>query len=818
MKNLKKVLSLVLALAMALSLMTAAFAADAGDYKDYNEVTYKEAVDVMTAAGVFNGSDSGNFNPTDTLNREQAAKIITYMLLGQKEADKLTATVAPYADVAANRWSAGAIAYCTNEGIIAGDGNGKFNPTDKVLGVQFAKMLLVALGYDPQIEQLVGNSWAINISKLAITAGLADDLDISLNSALTREQAAQMAFNAMTARMVDYTGGTNITTPDGTTIVVDADRYYVGHTTTTGYRMDVANDEYTQFCEQYASKLKLNKGSSDDLDRPSNEWVFENKSIGTYAQKAAVVYTADMNTDSGKKTVKNDLKNYYYGNTNDAGLSSTGNVSAVSNIDSSDEVAALTENGRSVEIYVTDNVITDIVAIDSKLVEVKKVAKDEVTLTGGANKIEDDHDLFAFFSDLEKDDEVVVVLDDNNDVVEAYEPEYVTGKYTKNKGSGDTTEYTIGGEVYQKAKGVAGLADGDINDTLTLTLDQYGYILAVDTENVADDVYAYVLDYSANNNRGDYDYALKLLFTDGTTKWVDVAELDDDVVADGDVTAAEMEALVDNPTFVSFNETDDGYDITSESSDTDAAKTGAITKGDSSMLGYTASNKTIFLVKKDGAYTVYTGIKNVPSMNIAAAGDAMILKEGAIAKIVVIDEAATTSNEDQVFIYDTASQGTEADNSTTIKYYNAIVNGEDTTIGVSDTAFHSGAVNGLYLDNSYTDEYISSTMAGNLVNTTSEVDTGDVRVYKQSTTLTDIKLKNGILTVGASKTFVMADEYESWIVKLNGGTGGEVDTLALSSDGIVADGEIVLASGDYVIVILDDDGYVTDLYLVDANA
>ena len=52
MKNLKKVLSLVLALAMALSLMTAAFAADASDYKDYSKVTYKEAVDVMTAAGI----------------------------------------------------------------------------------------------------------------------------------------------------------------------------------------------------------------------------------------------------------------------------------------------------------------------------------------------------------------------------------------------------------------------------------------------------------------------------------------------------------------------------------------------------------------------------------------------------------------------------------------------------------------------------------------------------------------------------------------------------------------------------------------------
>ena len=175
MKNLKKVLSLVLALAMALSLMTAAFAADASDYKDYSKVTYKEAVDVMTAAGIFNGGDGNNFNPDATLNREQAAKIITYMLMGQKEADKLTTTIAPYADVAATRWSAGSIAYCTNEGIIAGDGNGRFNPTAGVTGLQFAKMLLVALSYDAKVENLVGNSWAINTAKLALNTDLETD-------------------------------------------------------------------------------------------------------------------------------------------------------------------------------------------------------------------------------------------------------------------------------------------------------------------------------------------------------------------------------------------------------------------------------------------------------------------------------------------------------------------------------------------------------------------------------------------------------------------------------------------------------------------
>ena len=67
MKNLKKVLSLVLALAMALSLMTAAFAADASDYKDYSKVTYKEAVDVMTAAGIFNGGEEESiYNQADS--------------------------------------------------------------------------------------------------------------------------------------------------------------------------------------------------------------------------------------------------------------------------------------------------------------------------------------------------------------------------------------------------------------------------------------------------------------------------------------------------------------------------------------------------------------------------------------------------------------------------------------------------------------------------------------------------------------------------------------------------------------------------------
>lgn len=102
-------------------------------------------------------------------------------------------------------WSAGAIAYCTNEGILAGDGNGRFNPAAGVTGLWFGKMLLVVLGYDAEIKKLVGSSWAINTAKLALNTDLDKDMeDISLSTELTREEADQMAFNAMKATLVEY--------------------------------------------------------------------------------------------------------------------------------------------------------------------------------------------------------------------------------------------------------------------------------------------------------------------------------------------------------------------------------------------------------------------------------------------------------------------------------------------------------------------------------------------------------------------------------------------------------------------------------------
>lgn len=202
MKNLKKTLSLVLVAVMMLGILTIGAGAA---FTDQADVDYTEAVDVLSAVGVLAGFEDGSFKPDEILTREQAAKIIAYIMIGKSAADALTTSTAPFTDVPASRWSAGYIAFCVSQGIINGYGDGTFGPADTLTGFQFAKMLLCALGYGKN-DEFVGSNWTIEVAKLAIPLGIfSGNVEGASNSPCTREAAALYAFNAMTKCMtVNY--------------------------------------------------------------------------------------------------------------------------------------------------------------------------------------------------------------------------------------------------------------------------------------------------------------------------------------------------------------------------------------------------------------------------------------------------------------------------------------------------------------------------------------------------------------------------------------------------------------------------------------
>ena len=303
MRNLKKVLALVLALVMSLSLVTIA---NAADFSDNADIDYSEAVDVMVAAGIIDGVGTNSFDPNGTLTREQAAKLITYMLLGENS-EKLGIESSSFKDVAVTRWSAPAIEYCASLGIIDGAGDGNFYPAGKLTGFAFAKMLLTALGYDSQIEKFVGASWTINVATLGMEVGLDDGLETVFGSAeISRQEAAQMALNAIKAPLVEYDNDSTISV-NGATVQINggsakfvtttlAKEQRISNRTLTNTGANTQNSGYTvEFGEKYLPKLEL-KGETDAFGRPSYTWSYDKEEIGTYVDytNLTATYTEEV--------------------------------------------------------------------------------------------------------------------------------------------------------------------------------------------------------------------------------------------------------------------------------------------------------------------------------------------------------------------------------------------------------------------------------------------------------------------------------------------------------------------------------------------
>ena len=201
MRNLKKVLSLVLCMAMMLSIMVVGAGAA---FSDQKEIKNTEAVDVCAALNIINGYTDGSFRPEGTITRAEACKMICVALNGGKEPVLGTSAVASFTDTKGH-WAEGYIESCVAQGIVAGVGGGKFNPNGNVTGTQFAKMLLIALGYNADNEGYVGAAWEVEVNVDASAKGLYADLaGMDPSKALSRDNAAQMVWNALNAYEVEY--------------------------------------------------------------------------------------------------------------------------------------------------------------------------------------------------------------------------------------------------------------------------------------------------------------------------------------------------------------------------------------------------------------------------------------------------------------------------------------------------------------------------------------------------------------------------------------------------------------------------------------
>ncbi len=187
MKNLKKVLALVLAFACAFTMFAGAAFTDEADIKA------KDAVNMLTALGVIEGDPDGSFRPDATVTRAEMAKMI-FVVRNNSIDDSAYANNSSKMTDINSHWAKGYIKFCESQG--------SFKPDATVTGVEAAKMLLVLTGYDANKAGLVGHNWSTNTLKYAGSAGILDD--VGLEQGLPRQYAAQMIYNTLEANRVKW--------------------------------------------------------------------------------------------------------------------------------------------------------------------------------------------------------------------------------------------------------------------------------------------------------------------------------------------------------------------------------------------------------------------------------------------------------------------------------------------------------------------------------------------------------------------------------------------------------------------------------------
>ena len=264
----KKLLAMVLALVMTLSLAVSANAAFKDDTKISDD--YAEAVAVLNGMGVFKGYEDGSFKPEGNITRAEVATIIYRIYtadVAKNDKSGLYATYNKFSDMAGAGWAQGYIGYCANASLVKGYPDGTFKPSGKVTGYEVLAMILRAVGYDKNNE-FSGADWALHVAQTAQQLGVLDNVakTTDLNAPASRELVAELLFQGIQKAQVTYTPA-------------------------FGYVTDKVISTKTNSLGEKNFKL-ASAVASDKWGRPATKWTYNtgDKST-TFVAKADVSYT-----------------------------------------------------------------------------------------------------------------------------------------------------------------------------------------------------------------------------------------------------------------------------------------------------------------------------------------------------------------------------------------------------------------------------------------------------------------------------------------------------------------------------------------------
>ena len=766
-QNLKKVLSLVLCVAMMLSVMVVGAGAA---FSDQSKIKNTEAVDACTALNIIGGYPDGSFKPEGNITRAEVTKMICVALNGGKNPAVSTNTTPTFSDVRNNAnaaWAEGYIESCAAQGIVSGVGGGKFAPNGNVTGVQMAKMLLVSLGYKSDLEGFTGNAWATNVNVRAAQKGLYKGLEsMDTNAALTRDNAAQMIWNALKAYEVEYVTNlvadkdgklsTQITVQDKMDVLHNKitlllDKYDADITKNAGTLVSVKEDNkgtYTITIDGQSDPFtKVEKDYSDLLGQKVDLLLNKDDEVfGVYANEDSSVvatgYVGALEQD-GSKTDKIKLDGTSY--KLDGSIYSTKSIVRTANITSGasatqtlkalvDTLGAkgsMNKNVAASSIKLIDNngngKIDAAVYTPVKVGKVTSVSKSSVTINNGINTVKfEDADVY---SGIAKDDYVMFVDEANRS---AKDKDSITKlDVTSAKVDGTRTgEAKVNNNWLKLASNLSDApTTGNTYDLVVVG----GVILFSEETSASSKDILYVsgtkdFDKFKGETNGTKD--AKVYFTDGTSKTVTISKLNGNKLTGTVNQTPGTEAQIKNGVLYTYSVLSDGtYDVKVLSNDNKAgydsvtANTGSI-YSKQKIDGYAPNDDAVIFVQTGKETKVLSGkqLKNWGDSAFTSTSYIYALSEKnginyvtVAALINDVDASVPGATKDTLYGYLTAD-GYKADKNGEDKAtYEVWTNEGAKTLYADTTSVVTGAVAGAVISYNVNGDYIENIKVNSVV-------------------------------------------------------------------------------------------------------
>ena len=843
----KKLLAMVLALVMTLSLAVSASA-----FKDDKDISadYAEAAAVLDGMGVFEGVD-GSFLPKDNITRAQVATIIYRVATADtagygKDKSGLYATYNKFSDMTGAGWASGYIGYAANAEYVKGYPGGTFKPSGNVTGYEVLAMILRVVGYDKNNE-FSGADWALNVAKYAEQLGILKNVakTTDLSAPASRELVAELLFQAIQVPTVTYTPA-------------------------FGYQTDKV-----QKLEQVSIGYKNFKLASDDDEdawgRPTTVW-FEDSdkdlkfdsTEDTYAEITATP-KATFNVETSQCDICEALgvkKTTTVVDTYTNGVKDTKDVTYTATATK----AMVGAQGQQLEYYKVDGGYR-LVKIDTYLAKVDSVKTEKTDAKGHVTSdaymelsvytkaaATDGKTYYVKGNDYAKGDYILVNVNDeadNNVTIVSFAKKQplveIVGKAdsldaAQTKIWKNADKHTIADKDYMDAVQLNHNEAGDSTVKFTWLFDQFGNLIgsvALDRSN-----YAVLKDIIWEVGRPGYAEATLISMVDGEEYKATVDTIDGFkagwTVADDNTDPTHSSTKRTDFGFIGEDSTDNEYylglamyrvdtnddgtvqlqgistkdDKKAELDETYVkyatkasieVKTSAILDKDDKELG-SLTKSTNFIVRTEDAkdnnvYTLYTGTKELPAMQEKSVSVFYVDsdKDGFVDFVYVEDFVSDTLAPSYFFAYD---ESAKRDPDTAVWTVNVYLNGEKTDIEIKNSDYTNLVLGKLYVATfDKTTGYVDT-----LTPVTESNDNTPVSPNKDvSIKDTSVDYLTGTVSISggtiknietATKTYTNADDESVKFVSYNDDYASLADLAGLSSKELAKLGIWVVADKD----------------------